>query len=119
MWNKDIDKALYDQAKAHKQLCRDKGIYYCVDCKGTELLESDHLLCKSKWPQYQLCMDNLALRCGQHTVNKCNQVKAQRVYHDFRTYKFWLCFNFKRAVASSVWPTIIMSGVYYGIYLSA
>lgn len=113
----DIDKALIKQAKEHKALCWKKGIYYCVDCKGTDGLESDHLFPKKRYPQYQLEMGNLALRCGQATVNKCNQVKAQRLYHDFRTYWFWVSVNFKRAVIGSIGPTIIATGVYVWTYL--
>jgi len=114
----NIEAALIYQAKLHKLLCEYQGIYYCVDCGGTEGLESDHLWPKKKYPQYQLELGNLALRCGQNTVKRCNQVKAQRIYHDFRTYWFWLSFNFKRAVIGSIWPTMLSTGLYYGIYIN-
>ena len=113
----DIEEALIKQAKLHKALCVYQGIYFCVDCGGVEGLESDHLFPKSNYPQYQLELSNLALRCGQNTVKRCNQVKAQKVYHDFRTYKFWISFNFKRAVIGSIWPTILSTGFYYGYWI--
>jgi len=89
-------------AKKHKE----KSQLRCIDCGSKKDLESDHVLPASKYKHLRLKLFNLVIRC-----KPCNQAKSAKVYLDRYTFRVWLIIATRGAVV----PTIIMTGVWYGI----
>ena len=96
-------------ARVHKAICKYKGMFHCVECKKTTELESAHCWPQKKYPEFGLWMINLRIRC-----KPCNQRMGQRVYWDWQSIRV----IFIHAVPGCVWPTIIMTGVFYGFILA-
>lgn len=87
-------------ARTHKAICRAKRVFYCVECKSTTELESAHCWPQKKYPEFNLWMINLRIRC-----KLCNQRMGQRVYWDWQTLRVILVY----AVRLAIWPTSLIT----------
>jgi len=80
-------------AEKHKQICRDKGIFFCAFCGATEGLQSDHKVPVSQRPGLGLQIRNLQILCAP-----CNQRKGAKLLIDFPTVRVLTRVSFTRAV---------------------
>jgi len=85
----------------------------CRSCGSTCDIEVDHILPRSHYPRLKLNKDNVQILCSP-----CNKVKSNVYVTDYRPLHWKLHYLFLKAVRASIWPTIIMSGVFYGLVLA-
>ena len=98
-------------ARKHKAIARRRNAWFCVECKSTEELESDHILSKHAHRDLMYKMWNLCLRCKE-----CNLRKYNKFYFEFRTYKALIT----ASLQSSFWPCALTFAVLCGLhYLDA
>ena len=84
-----MKKKIANQAKKHKKLAKEAGIFYCVECDCCVDLQSDHILSQHYYPQLRLKMWNLCIRCQE-----CNQKNSDKFYWEMRSFVvlFRMCF---------------------------
>ena len=81
----------------------------CRSCGSTSDIEVDHILPRSHYPKLALVKANVQILCSS-----CNKVKSNVYVTDYRPLRWKLYYLFLKAVRASIWPTIIMTGVWYG-----
>ena len=85
-------------ARKHKSIARKRRIFFCVDCKSTVELESDHILSKRWHPELMFKLYNLCIRCKD-----CNLKKGVKIYFEWRTVKV-ICIS---ALRASLFPCVL------------
>ena len=103
-------------AKKHKAIARKRRILFCVDCKSTVELESDHILSKRWHAELMYKLYNLCIRCKD-----CNLRKGVKFYFEWRTFKVIFISALRASLVPFVLTSLLLIVLHYlacGAYIS-